>query len=694
MTDEELVPDFIVAIVQRSTLTDAARDAGFADARKSSRRCSRRRRRQRCDDVCKRPKGARPMAKIERLSPVHVELLARSGVDIEVAERAGVRSITTPEELLAEAPASWRDQLPGLLFPWRAADGTQVPQLRPDQPVALNGEEPPKYHWPPGQGLVLWQLAEPGAGMVALIEGTKQALAAASHAPEDVAVYGMAGCLGWAKVDLSFAAGREVVVVFDADLTHNRMVWDAASKLQTALETVGAAGVRFATVPAFGSDGLDDFLGRTPPAQRTAAFENVLMLAKPKLPGRQPASGQARMDTSPPPPQAPPEPVLPKVKRNEGAAILDEVERTYLRFVAFPSEHEPVAQTLWTAHTWAIGTATLTPYGQVTSPAPECGKSTLGQVAKCLVARPWPVVVPSAAALYHKLSADPPPTAIIDEFDLYAKGDETAGVLRAVLNAGYARGATIPRMMGASHDELREYSLFGLKLLIGIGRLPTAALASRTFPIRLRRATAADRIEEFDEIDTPATLEPLRDRLHAWVALVEPDLGHPEAVAGLGRRQAGMWRQLIAIADAAGGDWPHRARAAARHLYQRSPTDDFGSEVTLLECVYDAFADADDEGVTWLASEKLLKKLVECEVGPGAERWSRPLIAGNVRGPAAPARGVPEALRHRAQAEEARRQQGHPRLREVRLRRDLREVPEAVAGRPGSLPFRPVRRPS
>src|SRR5205807_3252006 len=47
----------------------------------------------------------------------------------------------------------------------------------------------------------------------------------------------------------------------------------------------------------------------------------------------------------------------------------------------------------------------------------------------------------------------------------------------------------------------------------------------------------------------------------------------PAIPPGFDNRAGDVWGPLFAIADAYGGDWPHRARAAARALVQHEERD-------------------------------------------------------------------------------------------------------------------------
>ena len=143
----------------------------------------------------------------------------------------------------------------------------------------------------------------------------------------------------------------------------------------------------------------------------------------------------------------------------------------------------------------------------------------------------------------------------------------------ALLNAGYKRGATIPRCVGADY-EVVDFPVFCPVALAGLGSLPETIL-SRSIIIRMRRRAPHEQVESFRyRVEEPIAI-PLKERLVAWAELVGPDAGDawPELPDGLTDRPAEIWEPLIAIADAAGGEWPETAREAARtlHVVRESP---------------------------------------------------------------------------------------------------------------------------
>lgn len=222
----------------------------------------------------------------------HTELLARSAVSPEHAFAHGVRSAVSSADLPPDTPAYWASLLPGLLFPWRDDAGRVEWQLRPDQPRSWEaGGDPVKYLFrgaDQGYQSTQWSLRRPGpTGAVLFVEGTKQALAAAEHAPDGMGVVGLAGC--WGHSDrglpaqgLSVASGREAVVCLDADYASNPKVWDAGLRLKRALELEGATSVRFVRLAASGTTGLDDVLGARAAADRTLYLRRLTDAAEPE----------------------------------------------------------------------------------------------------------------------------------------------------------------------------------------------------------------------------------------------------------------------------------------------------------------------------------------------------------------------------------------------------------------------------
>lgn len=214
------------------------------------------------------------------LAPDHRAYLNSAAITDAILDAAGVISL---------APGTPGG---GIAFPWHDGNGQRAYQFRPDTPPA----DGPKYIWPKDKSTFLWKLRDPGDGPVVFVEGTKQALAVASWAPTDFAVYGMAGCWGWSKAQLGFAYGRVVYVLLDGDAATNLDVYTAGETLAERLNVEGAADVLFARLPVTGKDGADDYLASLDPDQRTERLSTLVQRAEPKPAKRRPAGKRAKTD--------------------------------------------------------------------------------------------------------------------------------------------------------------------------------------------------------------------------------------------------------------------------------------------------------------------------------------------------------------------------------------------------------------
>lgn len=225
-----------------------------------------------------------------KLTPAHRDYLAAHAVDPELAESLGVRSLTGHPDVatLGEPWQNWAN-FPAIAFPWTGPDGRTEWQVRPDNPTKDRSGRAMKYVFRKGMTPVLWAVRPvETAERVLIVEGTKQCLAAATYAPPEVAVYGIAGCHMWSSggspiPDLAVAEGRRVVVILDADAATNPQVYAAGEKLAEALLQEGATEVLFTRMVGGGDkDGLDDVLAARAPEKRAGWLARLIKAAKAK----------------------------------------------------------------------------------------------------------------------------------------------------------------------------------------------------------------------------------------------------------------------------------------------------------------------------------------------------------------------------------------------------------------------------
>jgi hypothetical protein len=279
----------------------------------------------------------------------------------------------------------------------------------------------------------------------------------------------------------------------------------------------------------------------------------------------------------------------------DGAAVLSHAEAFIRRFCSFPDEHALVAVTLWAAHAHMVEYFHTTPRLALLSPEAGSGKTRVLEVLDLLVPRPMFCLSASAAAIFRTL-ANEQVTLLFDEVDtIFAKrGKEDSNEdLRGLLNAGYKRGATIPRCVGPKH-EVQYFAVFAATALASLGDLPDTVM-SRSVIIRMRRRAPRERVEPFRLREHEAPGHAIRGRLAEWAYQVGPKAGlaWPPLPEGVVDRPAEVWEPLIAVADAAGGGWPERARSACMALVKVAQDRKLTLGIHLLGDLRTIFGEAD-----------------------------------------------------------------------------------------------------
>lgn len=311
--------------------------------------------------------------------------------------------------------------------------------------------------------------------------------------------------------------------------------------------------------------------------------------------------------------------------------MLATVEAFLRRYVVL-TPAQSCALVLWVVHTHVIEAADVTPYVAITSPEKRSGKTRLLEVLELLVADPIRAANISEAYLFRSL-ADKRRTLLLDETDAIFSPKTEREDLRALINAGYRRGAIVGRCETQGRQVVtRDYDAYGAKALAGIGVLPDT-IADRAVPIRLQRKTRSEAVSRFRIREATEGAEMLRDAIAGWAR--EPVVidtlreSRPRLPEALDDRAQDGWEPLLAIADLAGGEWPGRARATAAELHTEGATDE-SLGVLLLSHIRDVFGDREH-----VSTVDLLAGLCERDDGPWAGWWARDVEDNRTRGPAA-----------------------------------------------------------
>lgn len=280
-----------------------------------------------------------------------------------------------------------------------------------------------------------------------------------------------------------------------------------------------------------------------------------------------------------------------------GGDLLDAVHRFLGRFVAYPSEDARIAHALWVAHAHLMDAWESTPRIAFLSPEPASGKTRALEVTELLVPNPVEAVNVSAAYLFRKVGDEGGrPTLLYDEIDTVfgpkAKDNED---IRGLLNAGHRRGAIAGRcVVRGKAVETVDYPAYCAVALAGLGDLPDTIL-TRSVIVKMRRRAPGERVESYRRRVHGKGGHELRDQLATWANTVRAAVtdAWPEMPDGIEDRDADVWEALLAVADAAGGDWPARARVTAVTLVTDSRESAPSLGIRLLTDLRTVFGDDD-----------------------------------------------------------------------------------------------------
>ena len=296
------------------------------------------------------------------------------------------------------------------------------------------------------------------------------------------------------------------------------------------------------------------------------------------------------------------------------------------RFIAYPSEHALLAHALWILHTHLMDVWESTPRIAFLSPEPASGKTRALEVSELLVPNPVEAVNVTPAYLFRKVGDDgEKPTILFDEIDtVFGPKARENEEIRGLLNAGHRRGAVAGRcVVRGKIIETEEISAYSAVALAGIGDLPDTLL-SRSVIVPMRRRSPDEKIEPFRRrVHTPEG-EALRSSIAAWADTVRPQIEDvwPAIPDGIEDRDADVWEPLLACADAVGGDWPVRARAAAVAMVAASKTSTPSLGIRLLADLKTVFGDAEV-----MTTETIITALTKLEESPWGDLHGTPLNA-------------------------------------------------------------------
>lgn len=299
------------------------------------------------------------------------------------------------------------------------------------------------------------------------------------------------------------------------------------------------------------------------------------------------------------------------------ADVLEMVVTELVRFVVWPSMEAADAVALWVAATHAQPIWEHASRLVLKSPVKRCGKTRAAEVVRELAAKPLVAGSISAAALVRTIDGTDPPTLILDEADtIFGRRAETeAGeALRQILNLGHSRGWPYLRW-DVKTKSLETCPTFAMALIAGIGDLPDT-IEDRAVVVVMQRRAPGETVAAFRQSNVPA-LTGLRNLLGLAIRGAFYD-GYEPPPLPVDDRAADVWEPLVAVADAAGGEWPARARQACLALVGGDEEEPGLAQKLLadLKAVW-------REGELNLPSAVIIERLARLDESPWADYFGR-----------------------------------------------------------------------
>jgi hypothetical protein len=171
--------------------------------------------------------------------------------------------------------------------------------------------------------------------------------------------------------------------------------------------------------------------------------------------------------------------------------------------------------------------------------------------------------------------------------------------------------------------ETEEIPAYCAVALAGLGWLPDT-LMTRSVVVRMRPRAPTELIEPFRRRLFLREGKALHDRLETWARQVLGSIAGtwPSMPDGVEDRAADVWEALIAVAIAAGGDWPGHATKAAVALVAEARDDTPSLGVRLLGDLRTVFKDYDS-----MPTAQILEQLHALEESPWSDLKGKPLDA-------------------------------------------------------------------
>ena len=223
------------------------------------------------------------------------------------------------------------------------------------------------------------------------------------------------------------------------------------------------------------------------------------------------------------------------------AALLARMETFIGGYMALPDPAWATLLALWAIGTWTYRSFDAFPYLVITAATKQSGKTRLMELLSFLCDHAHSFTALTPAVLFRLLGeardAGHGATILFDEAETLSK--EAASTMRQVMNAGYRRGQSIPRVV---KNQVVEFPVYSPKVFVLIGDVYDT-LRDRSIVMTLQRGTPTRR---FDWQTAHAEAMALRPQL-ANLAPYRGDIVTLDTFVG--GRESEIWAPIFSLAS-------------------------------------------------------------------------------------------------------------------------------------------------
>lgn len=233
----------------------------------------------------------------------------------------------------------------------------------------------------------------------------------------------------------------------------------------------------------------------------------------------------------------------PKYADEVGAQLVTDVEAFLSRYVVFQGPEYSLALALWVIATYCWQAFDAFAYIVITSATKRSGKTRLSEVMSFVCSNPRNFAAATAANVF-RIIKDEAPTIFMDEAE--KQSSETADDMRTILNVGYRKGQTVPRL---SDRGVIEWPTYCPKVFVLIGDVRDT-LRDRSIVVQLVRGRPAMRFL-YEVAKNEGQI--IRERIASYMELARPKVADAylkhQGLSFLTDRDEEIWTPIFTLAS-------------------------------------------------------------------------------------------------------------------------------------------------